>query len=215
MANIHRVEEEMLEAVRDRNATFPIMSEAATNEVEDDDFFIVDGTDNTKRLIFSVGGLTTATDRTLTVPDRSFTLGGGAGTIQPYLLGSANLTLTEAMSGSVIECGAAEDFTLPALVAADIGTTYEFVVTTTATSLTITAATGDLLLGGVSIMSTSAGLENDAFSADGTDDLILTMNGTTQGGIVGSWVRFTAASATSWLVRGGLIGSGTLVTPFS
>lgn len=134
---------------------------------------------------------------------------------QPYLLGSGNLTLTAAMSGSVIECGAAEDFVLPALTASEIGITYEFVVTTTATSLTITAAAGDLLKGGVMIASTNAGLEADAFSADGTDDLIITMNGTTQGGIIGSWVKLTAASATSWLVRGGLIGSGTIVTPFS
>jgi hypothetical protein len=141
--------------------------------------------------------------------------GAVAGVVEPYLLGSANLTLTAAQSGSVIECGAAEDFVLPAITADLVGTNYEFVVTTTATSLTITAATGDLLKGGVSVMSTGAGVENDAFSADGTDDLIITMNGTTTGGIIGSWVKLTAASATSWLVRGGLIGSGTLVTPFS
>ncbi len=141
--------------------------------------------------------------------------GAAVGTRQPYILGSGNLTLTAAQSGSVIECGAAEDFVLPSLTADLIGLTYEFVVTTTATSLTITADTGDLLKGGVMIMSTGAGVENDAFSADGTDDLVITMNGTTQGGIIGSWVTLTAASATSWLVRGGLIGSGTIVTPFS
>jgi hypothetical protein len=137
-----------------------------------------------------------------------------AGPRQPYLLGSANLTLTAAMSGALIECGAAEDFVLPALTAASVGINYEFLVTTTATTLTITAATGDLLKGGVPILSTTA-TENDAFSADGTDDLIISMNGTTQGGIIGSWVKLTAMSATSWGVRGALIGSGVLITPFS
>lgn len=131
------------------------------------------------------------------------------------LEGADNLTLTPAQSGAIIHCGAAEDFVLPAITADNMGIWYEFVVTTTATSLTITADTGDLLTGGVSVMSTTAGAENDAFSADGTDDLIITMNGTTQGGIIGSTVTLVAAGATQWLVTGNLIGSGTIVTPFS
>jgi hypothetical protein len=134
------------------------------------------------------------------------------------LTGASVLTLTDDMSGSVINCGAAEDFVLPALTAlnsGEHGIWYKFIVTTTATTLTITAAAADLLTGGVSVMSTTAGAENDAFSPDVSDDLIMTMNGTTQGGIIGSWVEFQAASATRWLVTGGLIGSGTLVTPFS
>ena len=134
------------------------------------------------------------------------------------LTGASVLTLTADMSGSLISCGAAEDFVLPALTALNTGEHaiwYDFVVKTTATSLTVTAAAGDLLHGGVMIMSTSAGVENDAFSADGSDDLIMTLNGTTQGGIIGSTFRFVAESATSWLVTGQLIGSGTLVTPFS
>jgi hypothetical protein len=134
------------------------------------------------------------------------------------LTGASVLTLTDDMSGSIINCGAAEDFVLPALTALNSGEHaiwYDFIVTTTATTLTITAGAADLLTGGVSIMSTNAGLENDAFSPDVSDDLIMTMNGTTQGGIIGSTVRFIAASATRWLVTGNLIGSGSIVTPFS
>jgi hypothetical protein len=41
------------------------------------------------------------------------------------------------------------------------------------------------------------------------------MNGTTQGGIIGSWVELYAASTTAWLVTGNLLASGTMVTPFS
>jgi hypothetical protein len=134
------------------------------------------------------------------------------------LAGASYLALTNDLSGALFHCGAAEDFVLPALTAANTGELaiwYDFLITTTATSFTITAAAGDLLTGGVSVMSTTAGGENDAFAADGTDDLIFSMNGTTTGGIIGSWVRFTAAGATQWLVQGGTIGSGTLVTPFS
>lgn len=135
---------------------------------------------------------------------------------RPIILGSSTVALTAAMSGAlVVSDGASLAFTLPALSAAEKGIFFDFLVTTTVTAVTVTAQAGDLLTGGVSIMSTGAGVENDAFSADGTDDLIFTMNGTTKGGIIGSAFSFTAVSATAWGVSGNLIGSGTTVTPFS
>ncbi len=138
---------------------------------------------------------------------------------QRVLSGESSLGLTADMSGALIECDdATQAFVLPALTSAntgEAGLVYEFVVTTTVTTTTITAAAGDILNGGVTIMSTSAGAENDAFSADGVDDLIITMNGTTKGGIIGSYLKLWAAGATKWIVTGNLIGSGTLVTPFS
>lgn len=187
-----------------------------TLEPQHDTFRIVDTTDVTKKLAFDASGLTTATTRTLTIPDRSLTLGGGSGTRQTAIAGASNLTLTAALSGSlVLVDGASQAYTLPALDGTTNGVFFDFVVTATSTAVTITAGAGDLLTGGVSIMSTTAGAENDAFSADGVDDLIFTMNGTTKGGIIGSHVRFVAFSATQWVVEGDLIGSGIVVTPFS
>lgn len=130
------------------------------------------------------------------------------------LTGASVLTLLPLHSGGLIRCGVAEDFVLPTITANNIGMEFEFVVTATATSLTITAAATQLLVGGVGMDSTTAG-DSEAFSADGTDDLVITMNGTTTGGIIGSWVILTAASITEWTVRGNLIGSGTMTTPFS
>ena len=134
------------------------------------------------------------------------------------LASSGNTTMTSAMSGSIMLLdGAGVDYTLPAIGAGDVGMEFWFVTTVTAdgTFQTITAGAADLLTGGVSIMSTTAGAENDAFSPDVTDDLIITMNGTTQGGIIGSTLHLIAISATRWYVDGTLIGSGTIVTPFS
>jgi hypothetical protein len=130
------------------------------------------------------------------------------------LVGASSLTMDATMSGKVIRCGAAEDFVLPTITSGNLGMHFKFIVTTTATSLTITAAALQLLQGGVGMDSTTAG-DGEAFSADGTDDLIITMNGTTQGGIIGSWVELYAASTTAWLVTGNLLASGTMVTPFS
>lgn len=132
------------------------------------------------------------------------------------LASSGNTTMTSAMSGSIMLLdGAGVDYTLPAIGAGDIGMEFWFLTTVTATDQTITAGAADLLTGGVMCMSTAAGVENDAFSPDVTDDLIITMNGTTQGGIIGSTWHLIAISATRWYCDGTTIGSGTLVTPFS
>jgi hypothetical protein len=40
-------------------------------------------------------------------------------------------------------------------------------------------------------------------------------NGTTTGGLLGTWFRFTALSTTQWLVTGIDQGSGTVATPFA
>ena len=48
------------------------------------------------------------------------------------------------------------------------------------------------------------------------DNDVITLNGTTKGGIVGSVVQVTAIDAATYLVHNSLlIGSGTLVTPFA
>lgn len=139
-----------------------------------------------------------------------------AGNKRQVLASSGNTTMTAAMSGSLMLVdGATTAYTLPAIGAGDVGMWFDFLVTVASTGATITAGAADILTGGIVIMSTNAGLECDAFSADGVDDLVFTMNGTTKGGVVGSEVRYIAISATNWFVSGALIGSGTIVTPFS
>ncbi len=185
-------------------------------DFEDDNFFFVDPTDDTKRVRIDAGGVTAATVRVINAPDRDITLGGGLGTRATPILASANLTLTAASSGALVVIdGASQAIVLPALTATEIGVYYDFIVQTTTTAVSVAAGAGDILHGGVSIMSTSAGLENDAFSANGTSDLVFSMNGTTKGGIIGSRFRFEAWSATAWLVSGNLIGSGVIITPFA
>ena len=192
-------------------------------DVLDSKFNIVDNSDTTKKIAFQVSGLTTATTRTITVQDADITLGSVGGRRAVYsadaLDAAAVVTLTDAYSGAVIDLDMATvTVNLPALTSSNAGVQgiyFTFVTSATATSQIIAAASGDILHGGVTIMSTSAGAENDAFSSNGSSNLVLTMNGTTKGGIIGSIVHFWAVSATKWLVHGNLIGSGTLVTGFS
>lgn len=129
------------------------------------------------------------------------------------------IVLTTAQSGRAIllDDAAGLDFTLPAIAAADIGTFFDFfcTVTLTSNSYRMTAAAGDLLFGAVWIADFDTANTGTYFAADGSDDLVFTMDGSTKGGKKGTWVRFTATSATQWFVQGIVFGDGSLATPFS
>lgn len=129
------------------------------------------------------------------------------------------IALTEAQSGRVIlvDDAAGLDFTLPALASTDVGVFYDFLVTVTITSnsFRVTAASGDLLNGAIWLADFDTADTGTYFTPDFSDDLVMTMNGSTTGGKKGTAVRFTALSATQWFVQGQAFGDGTLATPFS
>jgi hypothetical protein len=52
------------------------------------------------------------------------------------------------------------------------------------------------------------------FISGATNDVI-TLNGTTKGGLAGSVVKVTAVADDKYAVEGIVLGSGTLVTPFA
>lgn len=129
------------------------------------------------------------------------------------------VVLTEAQAGAriLVDDAAGLDFTLPAVAAAQVGTYYEFLVSVTVSSnnFRVTAAAGDLLRGGISIQDFDTANTIAYFAPDEVDDLVMTCNGGTKGGKKGSWVCFTAITATGWMVHGSLYGDGALATPFS
>jgi hypothetical protein len=129
---------------------------------------------------------------------------------------AADGSLVWEQAGALVLFDAADmNISLPAITAAEIGLWFDFASTIIGTDQEIIAAAGDLLTGGVGIISSTAG-GSDTFSPNGSSHLTLSMNGTTKGGVApGGWLRYVATSATSWLVTGILFGSGTLITPFS
>ena len=83
-------------------------------------------------------------------------------------------------------------------------------------SIIVTAASGDLLVGNAFLTKATDAVANRVyFAADGSDDLILTLNGTTTGGLIGSQAVMQVNKDGYWLVLADLNGSGTLATPFS
>lgn len=126
--------------------------------------------------------------------------------------GSAT-TLTVGQSGALVllDQAAGSVVTLPTPAS---GVVFEFAVSTSVTSNShiIQGSAGEFLAGGFTmIIDTSATSEGQLL--DGSTHLTLTHNGSTTGGLIGTYYKFVGYSATQWMVTGICAGSGTLATP--
>lgn len=98
------------------------------------------------------------------------------------------------------------------------GMIFEFGTTVQRTSNSykiITSAASVFLIGAVMSGDATIATSGDIFTADGTTHVAITNDGDTKGGFVGERLIFTAISATQWYVSGLVIGTGTMVTPFT
>lgn len=100
------------------------------------------------------------------------------------------------------------------------GVLYTIWVPTTITTSTLkiatTAASGDYFIGslmGVDTDSSDALVAYNALAADTFD--FINLNGTTTGGVAGTWIEIVAVDANAYMVRGTVNGSGVVATPFS
>ena len=88
-------------------------------------------------------------------------------------------------------------------------------ISTSSLKIGTTAASSDLYVGAVmSIDSDSSGAVV-AFSANGSSNDFINLNGTTTGGVAGTWIQIVAVAADKYMVTGNVIGSGTVATPFA
>ena len=139
---------------------------------------------------------------------------------------TADTTLTVAAhAGKILLCNDADGkFTLPSIVSIapddatdpnqlnNLGATFTFIVETAATDMDILTDGTDKFVGGVNIGITNAA--GKSFISGASND-VLTMNGTTKGGLAGSVVICTAMASAKYSIQGRILGSGTLVTPFA
>ena len=140
---------------------------------------------------------------------------------------TADTTLTVAAhAGKILLTNDADGvFTLPSIVTTtpsdptdpnqlnNLGATFTFVVVTAATDMDIVTDGTDKFLGMVYTGITTAATGKTWVSAATND--VITQNGTTKGGVAGSYIRVTAIASAQYFVEGMLLGSGTLVTPFA
>lgn len=135
--------------------------------------------------------------------------------IQPITV-TASVTLDRDVhaNGCIVNLSAAAGLTVTLPASSGKGDTYDLFVVTTVTSnnyIVQVANATDILQGVVHLTTDIAGTSMPTASTSDT----ITMNGTTTGGIKGTWLRFKDAAAGIWLLEGGIITSGTEATPFS
>ena len=139
---------------------------------------------------------------------------------------TADTSLTVAAhAGKVLTCNDADGkFTLPSIVATapdadddpnqtnNLGATFTFVVVTAATDMDILTDGTDKFVGG---LYTGVDDATGKTFISGSSNDVITMNGSTKGGLAGSIVKVTAMASAKYAVEGIILGSGTLVTPFA
>lgn len=129
----------------------------------------------------------------------------------------ANVVLTAPQSGSLCIFDKTDGalFTLPTPA---VGLEYTFVVNTadsTGNHKVITNA-GTVFISGSLVNWKLSDSTNLVCTGNGSTHVAITMDGTTKGGLAGSWFKLVCRTATKWEIAGGtLYGSGTIATPFA
>lgn len=133
--------------------------------------------------------------------------------LQPITV-TASLTLDEdSHAGAWVNLNAAAGLTVTLPPATGKGSVYKLFVVTTVTSnnYVVQVTTTDIMQGGIA-MSTDIGGTN-LLTASTTDTI--TMNGSTTGGLKGTWLCFEDVSSGIWALDGFVVTTGTETTPFS
>lgn len=91
---------------------------------------------------------------------------------------------------------------------------YRFFTGITVTSpTTIHTATGSDVISGLALI--AGGSSNGPSFATASNTNTITLNGTTKGGIIGTYIELEDVGVLQWRVKMLGVGSGALVTPFS
>lgn len=96
----------------------------------------------------------------------------------------------------------------------NLGATYRVFIETSATAVAIKTDGTDKFVGSIMMVDTDS--SGAAFGyAPGAANDVINLNGSTTGGIAGSWIEITAVDAFKYFVTGILLGSGAVATPFA
>ncbi len=136
----------------------------------------------------------------------------GTDAVAPSVTTATLAVTADAYNGEVIPLNRAGGMTVTLPAATGSQAVFRFVVGTTFTSngvIQVANAT-DTLNGIASVGGTTASVFGTLPASD-----TLTMNGSTTGGLAGSFIEVVDIAAGDWLVTAYLVGSGTPATPFS
>jgi hypothetical protein len=88
-------------------------------------------------------------------------------------------------------------------------------ISTSSLKIGTTSGSGDLYVGAVISIDSDTSGAVVGFSANGSSNDFINLNGTTTGGVAGTWIQIVAIAADKYMVTGNVIGSGTVATPFA
>ena len=140
----------------------------------------------------------------------TLTVAAHAGRVLLCNAASGKFTLPSITSGSSSAVAGANDYN----VLSNLGCTYLFWVETLAVDMDIKTDGTDKFYGAI-FNGVDSAATGECFAANASTNDVMTMNGGTTGGIVGSWVEFTAIASAKYFVRGSLIGTASVATPFA
>lgn len=129
--------------------------------------------------------------------------------------GGATRTLTADESGGTFfwDSAAGVTYTLPAPV---VGMEFDFYCTLAVTSnahVVVTDASTTFLSGAINqIVDAAATSEGQVGAAT---DVTISMNGSTTGGLIGTWIKVRCVTPTLWVAQGLVVSSTPLSTPFA
>lgn len=99
------------------------------------------------------------------------------------------------------------------------GVTYTIWVPTTISTSSLkigtTSGSSDIYIGSVISVDSDTSGAVVGFSANGTSNDFINLNGTTTGGVAGTWIQIVAIAANKYMVTGVVVGSSTVATPFA
>lgn len=96
----------------------------------------------------------------------------------------------------------------------NLGATYRVFIETSATAVAIKTDGTDKFVGSIMMVDTDSSGAVSGFAPAASNDVI-NLDGSTTGGIAGSWIEITAVDANKYFVTGILLGSGSVATPFA
>lgn len=136
--------------------------------------------------------------------------------IQPIDLTASATVNRNTHAHTVVNLKAAAGLTVTLPASTGKGDKYMFFVATTVTSNSdiIKVANSTDVIQGTLDIAAAGGVAGVSAGTAATSDTI-TMNGTTTGGILGSYIELTDVSLGFWQLQGNLLASGTVATPFS
>lgn len=125
------------------------------------------------------------------------------------------LTANESGGMHLLDSAGGVTYTLPVPVVGMEFVFYATVSVTASDTYDIETDSATTFIGGAIQQIIAASAVSEGQVGDDASDVKISMNGSTTGGLEGTFIRVVATSTTTWVATGLVVSSGTLTTPYA